>query len=355
MKKSLMHTPLLSPIVFLMILFLYLPLISGCASDASRQDSQNTQSSAGQDISSSQTQVMEVKPTTLYYTTEDWDTLIDVSRVVNFSASSSLKYQLEELLELLQNPESLPETPEHLRSVIPEDVFKRIYLESENTEDMEGHGSSEANVLYVEVDESYETMDLARKVIFRSGLSQTMFCLSSLSRIDFVVVRNDVPSRVDSISRNEQMIIGGYDEGFYRDEVKVVLYFASSSDNSLAAEERTIKLNMTESLPSGIVKALIDGPAAGSDLHRTIPEGTKINEIIVEEGVCYVDLSENFVLNHSGGENQEKLTIYSLVNSLCRISGIDYVQILIDGKKTSFYKTYVPIDSFLVFDETIVN
>ncbi|MBO6159781.1 MAG: GerMN domain-containing protein [Firmicutes bacterium] len=356
--KHLLHLPenAFRPLAVLLLMILSLTLLFGCASSQTPSGSASDSNAGSAREGSEAGQVMEVTPTTLYYTDESWSSLTGVSRVVNFSGANSLKSQLDELFHLLQEPQALPEPPQDLRSVIPEEIFKRIYLETEDSQGRDGaNGAAEANVLYVEVDKSYETMEAAKRVIFRSGLSQTMFSLNSLSRIDFVVIADDMVTVVDSISRTEQMIIGGYDEGIYRDEVKVVLYFASSSETGLAAEERTIRLNMTESLPSGIVKALVDGPASGSDLKRTIPEGTKINEIVVEEGVCYVDLSENFVLNHSGGEIQEKLTIYSLVNSLCRVSGIDYVQILIDGKKTSFYKTYVPIDSFLVFDETIVD
>ena len=36
---------------------------------------------------------------------------------------------------------------------------------------------------------------------------------------------------------------------------------------------------------------------------------------------------------NTGNSKNEELVIYSIVNSLCEIKGVDFVQFLIDGKK----------------------
>lgn len=38
------------------------------------------------------------------------------------------------------------------------------------------------------------------------------------------------------------------------------------------------------------------------------------------------------MLKHTGGEREELLTIYSIVNSLCKLDQIDRVQFLVEGK-----------------------
>ena len=102
------------------------------------------------------------------------------------------------------------------------------------------------------------------------------------------------------------------------------------------------------------MKALIEGPKEEGHL-PTIPDGTKVTDIVLEEGVCYVDLSAEFQLNHEGTEQLEKLTIYSVVNSLSSVRQIDQVQFLINGEKVPYYKSYVQIDHFLQPDMELVQ
>ena len=288
----------------------------------------------------------------IYYTDTEHTSLILRNAQVVFSSASSAKQRLDELIAFMQNPESLfPGEAETLHSVIPEGIFIKAVLEaSDAPENTKGSG----NVLRIEMEKQYADLSNTEQLIFRTGFSQTVFSASDISRIDLYVRNNDSFFVYDQILSSDRMIIDQYDEGFYRDELKVTLYFAGKGTNYLEPEERVLRLGMTESLAMGIVKALIEGPVS-EDLVKTLPEGSKVNDIVIEDGVCYIDLNDKFQLNHSGGETAEKLTIYSLVNSLGRINGINYVQILIEGKKVEYYKSYVPIDSFLQPDLSLIG
>ena len=76
---------------------------------------------------------------------------------------------------------------------------------------------------------------------------------------------------------------------------------------------------------------------------------------MVQNGVCYVDLNEAFVRNQVAGEEMEYLTIYSIVNSLTRIYGVDSVQFLIDGQQREFYKSSVRINTPLSYNEEMIQ
>ena len=287
----------------------------------------------------------------MYYTNEDHTSLIREDASVSFSSSSSAKQRLDELIGFMLDPSTLFADRKDLYSVIPEDVYLKSLMEAgSNTGDVMNGG----NILRIEMAEEYLELSSVQQLIFRTGFSQTIFSASDISRIDIYVRDGESVTKVDQVLSTDRMIIDQYDEGFYRDELKVTLYFANRETDALVAEERVLRLGMTESLAMGIVRALIDGPQ-DQELVKTLPEGTKVNDIVVEDGVCYIDLNDKFQLNHSGGEMAEKLTIYSLVNSLGKINGINYVQILIEGKKADFYKTYVPIDSFLEPDLTLIR
>ena len=121
------------------------------------------------------------------------------------------------------------------------------------------------------------------------------------------------------------------------DEVTVKLYFSNGDSTGLDVEVRRIIVNPNQELGGYVLTELIKGPV-DENLKPTVPPETKVLDLKVLDGVCYVDLSSDFVTKHSGGTSEELLTIYSIVNSLTSIEGIDKVQFLIEGEKQTTFK-----------------
>ena len=113
-------------------------------------------------------------------------------------------------------------------------------------------------------------------------------------------------------------------------KVAVALYFADQNGDYLISEQREI--TMQQGLARATVQELIDGPRT-KGLSRTIPDGTKLKDINIEEGLCTVDLSREFRDNHWGGSSGELLTVYSLVDTLTQFSTIERVEVLVEGQK----------------------
>jgi len=66
-----------------------------------------------------------------------------------------------------------------------------------------------------------------------------------------------------------------------------------------------------------------------------IPVGTKLRSLFwTEDGIMYIDLTEEFTLNHPLGTWAEMTSIYSLVNTIIyNIKEVKFVKILIEGKE----------------------
>ncbi len=114
------------------------------------------------------------------------------------------------------------------------------------------------------------------------------------------------------------------------EKITVALYFADQSGDYLKTETREI--TMVPGLARAVVGELIKGPQEDG-LSTTIPEGTRLLDINIADGLCTVDLSREFRDNHWGGSSGEILTVYSLVNTLTQFSTVDQVEILIEGQK----------------------
>lgn len=122
------------------------------------------------------------------------------------------------------------------------------------------------------------------------------------------------------------------------DTTNVQLYFATSNARNLKAEQRKVITLDTISIEKTIVNELIKGPSS-HELISTIPSGTKLLNIETKDGVCYVNLSAEFVTKFSGGSGV--LNVYSIVNSLCSTESVTKVQILIEGEKGAEFGGFV--------------
>lgn len=110
----------------------------------------------------------------------------------------------------------------------------------------------------------------------------------------------------------------------------VQLYFADAEATALVAEPRRLQASEAE-LPKAIVEALVQGPKRPGSF-PTIPPGTKVNRVSVAGGTAAVDFSNAIRTAGWGGSAGEGLLVYSVVQSLTQLPGIERVQFLIDGK-----------------------
>jgi spore germination protein GerM len=116
------------------------------------------------------------------------------------------------------------------------------------------------------------------------------------------------------------------------------IYFPRLPDFKFVSEELEVENNISNEEK---IKLIINRLIKGSDkvnLIEVMPLGSKLNNVYVENNIAFVDFSKEFVDNHPGGSLGEYNTIYSIVNSITEIDGIEQVVFLIDGKKQTAYR-----------------
>jgi spore germination protein GerM len=125
---------------------------------------------------------------------------------------------------------------------------------------------------------------------------------------------------------------------------KVHLYFADRKGNYLQAEERKILAEDTISAIEAIIAALLEGPD-DPKLVSTIPAGSHLLHIFVtDDGTAYLDFSSELSRLHPGGITAERLTLYTIVNSLVlNLEQVERVQLLFEGKPASTLSGHLDI------------
>ena len=316
-------------LVLCLLLFMTQAL-SGCQSISQEESSQ-------EEASREQTSENSVG---IFYTNETATTLQEYA--LELSPDMSVTERVETVMEALKNP------VHNYVSILPQglDITYEVVQNEEN--------GAESVILHVVGD--YESLTPNVENVFRVGLMKSMIRIPEVYSVELWAwcANEEGTWQEERVSYlvQDTVIVNEADENFFRDTVEVTLYFLNEDSTQLVEETRTATVLMSERLEEKVLAMLIDGPQ--EEGHRiSIPEGTKINEVMVQNGVCYVDLNEAFVRNQVAGEEMEYLTIYSIVKSLTRIYGVDSVQFLIDGQQREFYKSSVRINTPLSYNEEI--
>ena len=182
------------------------------------------------------------------------------------------------------------------------------------------------------------------------------FCLTACNSLD----EYGYETGNDEIEPVSSILIGEEEAKKITDKYPIHLYFEVEGKNILKMETRYINeedaKRSVNNIAEIIVKELINGPAENSKLQATIPEGSKLRSPIkIKEGVATVDLTKEFVENHPGGKEKEQITIYSIVNSLTELKGIQKVKFTIDGKETDTFKGNFKFDELFPRSSSLIS
>ena len=154
----------------------------------------------------------------------------------------------------------------------------------------------------------------------------------------------------DELRPVSSIIIGEDEASQLTDKTPIRLYFANEDNTKLKMEIRYIETadakKSASNLASVIVRELIKGPSEETAFKRTIPAEAKLRSPVSISGkVATVDMSKEFKTKHPGGKDAERMTIYSIVNSLTELEDIQKVKFTIAGKAQKEYMGNFQFDS----------
>ena len=127
-------------------------------------------------------------------------------------------------------------------------------------------------------------------------------------------------------------------------KITATLYYVTDDGASLTGVQREVPFG--EPAPDQarrIVEAQIAAPEP--PLVSAIPPGTTLRSLyITDKGDAFVDLSAEVRTRHTGGSQDELLTVYTIVNVLTvNLPAIQRVQILVDGKEADTLAGHVDL------------
>ncbi len=210
------------------------------------------------------------------------------------------------------------------------------------------------NTAYIDIASSYNDMESYLKILSMGSLVYTLTDLSFINNVSVSVDGVPIMDRNNENAAvlNRSTVMNNPTVSPEKTNWQVLLlYFADETGTKLVCQQRGMEVKQSQSLEYQIVEQLISGPdnSNGTNLIATVPSDTKIKDIKTEDGICYVNLSNDFLKKQ--GNVSETLTIYSIVNSLTELDYVNKVQFLIEGEKINEYSG--EIDFSKPFDRNI--
>ncbi len=244
------------------------------------------------------------------------------------------KKKIEENVEMVLNDLAGITATEEYQSPIPDGI---TYLSNNLDERRERLGLS--------FQVAYDKVDTDAILFFKAGIVKTLLQIEGVSSIalsltDIASTNEETATVVESFDQDSFVMSFGKDSG-YKQSGTIVLYFANENGDNLKEYRKTIEISNNTSLARIVVESLIDGPQRKGFVATLSPE-TSIQNISVKDGICYVDLSDEFYDTENPLKND--MIVYSVVNSLVELPTISKVQFLNEGEKQSFFRETMPFD-----------
>lgn len=242
------------------------------------------------------------------------------------------------LLEELTD--ALSQTPDKLEYYPP--LSGRVHLLDYHTE---------KDQVTLEFDSQYKELPVTTEILVRAAVVRTLTQVEGISYVSFTVQGEplvDNLGNVVGIMSADQFIDNSGDEINTYEQAELRLYFADETGTHLVEANRTLRFSSNIAMEKLVVEQLIKGPE-NPELYPTINPETKIVNVTVKDGICYVNLSEAFLTQTY--QVTPEISVYSLVNSLVELPNVNKVQISVNGETAVTYQESISLTT--VFERNL--
>lgn len=253
----------------------------------------------------------------VYYTNDER------SKLTRTSASLQTEDSYQAVGELLEKMRTLSDEDHY--SVFPQEVEILNYALTDGQ-------------LTVTFSEVYRQMDNVTEILLRAAVVRTVSQIESVRTVVFHigddVLRNQEGEPVGAMM-NSQFINNPVGINSYQ-YAALSLYFANADGTKIVKEMRNVHYSSNTTLEKVVLEQLQKGPM-GESLLPVLPSGTKVLNVTIDQKMCTINFSNEFLNGTLEKKVLPEVTVYSIVNSLCDMLNVDRVQFQVDGESDILY------------------
>lgn len=200
--------------------------------------------------------------------------------------------------------------------------------------------------LYLYFNKAYGQMDPAVEVLCRGAIVHDMMQIENVAGISFYVDNlplTDANGTEVGIMTNDSFVENPGEKINNIQEADLTLYFASQTGDGLVSETQHVYYSSNISIEKLVMERLLAGPQS-ENARAAIPGGTGLVSVSVMDGVCFVNLDENFLVQNF--EIKEEVVIYSIVDSLTELPTVTTVQVSVNGETNMNYREKMSLTEY---------
>ena len=211
------------------------------------------------------------------------------------------------------------------------------------------HFTRKDQVLYLYFDANYSSMKPEREILCRAALTRM---LTQVDGVDYINIYSADQPLMDrsgnpvGMLSNSDFILNTSNVNAY-EKTELALYFADEATGKLVKETREVVHNINTSLEQLIAGPEEEGHAA------TLPAELKILNLTLNDTVCYINFDSTFL--NMKPELNEYVPIYSIVNSLCELTTVTKVRILVNGSQDAMFRDVISLNTAFEQNEEYIE
>ena len=174
----------------------------------------------------------------------------------------------------------------------------------------------------------------------------TLTQLDGVNAVTITANGHEIPYRRTQLLTAADPLLGSREDTLR--PITVQLYFLDTQTLELRAQQQTLALYEGQPRVDALLDAFFAGPENDDTLAPLLDADFSVLSARIEENTCYLNLPGDVLLPEDA--QTQRLAMTSLVRSLCSLTGVEQVQILVDGEAAPTLGT-LEIDEPLRADE----
>lgn len=234
------------------------------------------------------------------------------------------------------------------------------YLDGPTSDELTSPFPREVTVLEVKRIGSSLHINFSRELAQLSGIDLTLAC-ACVSRtcmelwdVDTVRIRANGTllngSTYVVMSREDLKLT---DDSLDKLRTELTLYYTDAQRRYLIGHTVSVNLADEDDVLSYLVEQLLE-PPEGLGLVSPLPAGTRLLSCRVSDGLCTIDLSQEFEQNAFSQSFAQRTTLLSLVNTLTQLEEVERVEFYLEGDLMARYQE-LTLSRALVFEEGAIG
>lgn len=275
---------------------------------------------------------------TIYYKSSSGTSLYEVSYVPSAETFDEM------MTELMAQMSTVPEEATYA-STIPETVVYQGYERG-------------IDALRIDFSGGYYEMSNTTEVLLRAAVVKTICQIPGVTKI---IITVDSEQLVDS----DGEIVAAMDAESFIDTkngginsyqtASLVLYFPNRDGTMLKKEVRNVDYSSNMVLERVIVEQLIAG-SEYSDRKAVLNSSTEILDVTTKNGICTLNLSEEFNQPPTENTPSAETALYAIVNSICETSDtINGVKFTVEGSSNVTFWDEIDLNNVFILNQAMIE